>query len=402
MKTEYDVIVVGAGPAGSVAAKTAAEKGCRVLLLEKRPEIGVPIRCAEGTSKTELMKFTEIDPAFVCNELHRAEIYAPDGTSFQITTRMSGIDEEAGLITDRKMLDRHLANAAANAGADVYVKAPVTNLIFENGKAAGVVLNCLGKEKKIKCKIVIGADGIESAVARFAGMDSSIPLKDIEAGAQFLLYDETIDETKCEIHLGNEIAPGGYIWVFPKKNNTANVGIGILGSRSGEQKAVDFLERFIGKRFPKAQILGTAFGGIPVSGGMKQITADGLMLAGDAARQTDPITGAGIRYATYAGEMAGRIAAEAIAAGDWSGSFLKRYADEWEKTLGKTLRRNYKIKEAYVTWTDEEISRIAQLAAGLPLEEFELKEAILAVLKSDKKLMWKLRSVYYDLFKALV
>ncbi|MBZ3935591.1 geranylgeranyl reductase family protein [Methanimicrococcus blatticola] len=402
MKTEYDVIVVGAGPAGSIAAKTAAEKGCSVLLIEKRQEIGVPIRCAEGTSKTELMKFIDIDPSFTCNELHKAEVHAPGSTSFSITTKMSGIDGEAGIILDRKIFDRHLANLAAAAGANVYTKTPATNLIMRDGKVEGVVLNHLGEERKTRSKIVIGADGVESKIARMAGIDTALNLKEIESGAQFLVYDETIDQTKCDIFIGNEIAPGGYIWIFPKGNHTANIGIGILGNKNNGKNAIQYLEKFIAGKFPNAQILGTAFGGVPASGGLKRMTADGLMLAGDAARQTDPITGAGIRYAMYAGKMAGRTAAEAIAAGDYSNHFLQKYQNEWDKTLGKTIRRNYKIKEAYNTWADEDMNRIAQMAAGLPLEDFELKEAIIAVLKSDKKLMWKMKSVYYDLLKAMI
>ncbi len=402
MKTEYDIIVVGAGPAGSIAAKTAAEKGCSVLLIEKRQEIGVPVRCAEGTSKTELSRFIEIDPAFVCNELNTAEIHAPDGTSFRITTEMSGIEGEAGIILDRKIFDRHLAGLAAAAGADVYTKTTATNLIMKDRKTEGVVLKHFGEEKEIRSKIVIGADGVESGIARFAGLDSTLKSKDIESGIQFLLYDETIDPSQVDIYIGRENAPGGYVWVFPKGNQTANVGTGIIGNADGQKKAVHYLEKFIARRFPNARIIGTAFGGIPVSGGLEEITADGLMLAGDAARQTDPITGAGIRYAMYAGEMAGRIAAEAVAAGDCSNHFLKKYQTEWDTTLGKTIRRNYKIKEAYNTWTDDDMNRIAQMAAGLPLEEFELKEAVIAVLKTDKKLLWKMKGVYYDLLKSMI
>lgn len=402
MKTEYDVIVVGAGPAGSIAAKTAAENGCSVLLIEKRQEIGVPVRCAEGTSKTELMKFIEIEPAFVCNELNRAEIHAPDGTSFSVTTKMSGIDGEAGIILDRKIFDRRLAELAVDAGADVYTKTAAVELLIENGAVVGAVLERLGEKRAVRSKIVIGADGIESKIARSAGIDSTPDPKDIETGAQYLLYDESINPDKCDIFIGREIAPGGYVWIFPKGRCTANVGIGILGSRSGPGAALALLDRFVAEKFPNAKILGTAFGGIPVSGGLKKITADGLMLVGDAAHQTDPITGAGIRYATYAGEAAGRVAAQAVRAGDCSNAFLKRYQTEWEETLGKTLRRNYKIKEAYIGWTDEDLNRISKMAAGLPLEEFELKEAIVAVLKTDKNLLWKMKGVYYDLLKSML
>lgn len=402
MKTEYDVIVVGAGPAGSIAAKTAAEKGCSVLLIEKRQEIGVPIRCAEGTSKTELKRFIEIDPAFICNELTNAKMHAPDGTSLEFTTKLSGIYGETGVIMDRKIFDRHLAHLAACAGAEVYTKTSATGLIIENGKVEGAILNYQGEEKKVKSKIVIGADGIESRIARFAGIDTTLKLKDIESCIQFLLYDESIDQTKIEFFVGREVAPGGYIWIFPKGKKTANVGIGIIGSESGQKRAKDYLDKFIAQRFPNARILGTAFGAVPASGVPSRITADGLMLAGDAARQADPITGAGIRYAMYAGEMTGRTAAEAIAAGDCSNKFLRKYQDEWNKTLGKIIRRNYKIKEAYMTWTDEDLNRIIKTASGLPLDDLKLTEVFAAVIKTDKKMLWKMKGVYYDLLKSMI
>ncbi|MDV0447184.1 Thiamine thiazole synthase [Methanosarcinaceae archaeon Ag5] len=409
MKSEYDVIVVGAGPAGSVAAKTVASAGFSVLLIEKRQEIGVSIRCAEGTSKTELLKFIDLNdedaPDFICAELHKATVHAPDGTHFSITTKMSGIDGESGVILDRKIFDRHLAMLAGKAGADVYTKTAAIELIIEtDGAVSGVKVSRLGNVFDVRSKIVIGADGVESLVARWFGLSESLRLKDIETGFQYLLWDETIDQTQCQVYLGEQVAPGGYVWVFPKGNNTANVGIGLLGSKTKEDdgRSVDFLDRFVQKEFPNAKIIGTAFGAVPVSGGLEKIAGNGVMIAGDAAGHSDPITGAGIRNAMYAGQMAGETAIRALAAGDFSERFLSSYQSEWEKTIGKGLRRNFKIKEAYATWTDDEINAIAKIAAGLPLEDFELKEAMIAVLKSDKKLLWKLRSVYADLIKSVL
>jgi digeranylgeranylglycerophospholipid reductase len=130
----YDVIVVGAGPAGSVTAKTAAEKGLDVLLIERNAEIGVPVKCAEGVSK-ELERFVEIDPRWVSTKLQGIVTYGPDGT--KVTLSVEGADI-AGYVLERRLFDKYLAQQAARAGADVRVKTQAYGLITENGYAKGV------------------------------------------------------------------------------------------------------------------------------------------------------------------------------------------------------------------------------------------------------------------------
>ncbi len=130
MKDSYDVIVAGAGPAGSVAAKTAAERGLSVLLVEKKQEIGEPVRCAEGITAEGLRQFLEPDPKWICGCIRRAKFLAP-GASLTFSD-----DCDAAYVLDRKVFDRELARQAAAAGADVITKTPVTGLIVENGLVA--------------------------------------------------------------------------------------------------------------------------------------------------------------------------------------------------------------------------------------------------------------------------
>ena len=302
MKGSYDVLVIGAGPAGSIAAKTAAEKGLDVLLIEKRQEIGDPVRCAEGTSKEYLRKHVGIDKRWVCADLKGSRIYSPDGTKIEMSEEIAGA--EVGYVIERKVFDRALAEQAAKAGAEVRVKTRATSLLIEDDFVKGARLMHLGKEYDVRAKIVIGADGVESKVGRWAGIDTSLKPIDIETCAQYLVAGVDIDQQYCEFYIGNEIAPGGYVWVFPKGEGKANVGIGVLGNKTGKFKPrpVDYLNTFMEKRFPDAKIIEMVFGGVPVSGCIEKTSANGLMLVGDAARQSDPVTGGGILNAMEAGK----------------------------------------------------------------------------------------------------
>src|SRR5512145_246568 len=135
MKNSYDVLVIGAGPAGSIAAKTAAEKGLDVLLIEKRQEIGDPVRCAEGVNKEYLKKHVEIDKQWICADLKGSRIFSPDGTKVEMAEEISG--GEVGYVLERKVFDRALAEEAAKAGAEVRVKTRATGLILENDFVKG-------------------------------------------------------------------------------------------------------------------------------------------------------------------------------------------------------------------------------------------------------------------------
>uniref|UniRef100_UPI00272DFEA1 geranylgeranyl reductase family protein n=1 Tax=Methanococcoides sp. TaxID=1966350 RepID=UPI00272DFEA1 len=289
MKDHYDVIVVGAGPGGSIAAKTAAKEGLDVLMIEKRQEIGDPIRCAEGVGKFHLKQHIEPDPRWICADVKGSCIISPDGTKVKMAEEMSG--GEVGYVLERKIFDRALANESALAGAEVMVKTRATDLIIENDTVCGIKLMHLGKMHEVRSKIVIGADGMESKVGRWAGIETAVKPSDMETCAQYLVSNANIDQEFCYFYLGNEIAPAGYVWMFPKGGNKANVGIGILGSKSGEDRPIDLLNAFMEKNMPDAKIIEMVIGGVPVCGTIERTIANGLMLVGDAARQSDPITG---------------------------------------------------------------------------------------------------------------
>ncbi len=397
MKDQYDVVVIGAGPGGSIAAKTAAKKGLSVLMIEKRQEIGDPVRCAEGVSKVWLRKHIEPDHRWICADVKGSRIFSPDGTMIEMAEEISG--GEVGYVLERKLFDRALAYESAKAGADVVVKTRATGLITENGFVRGVKLMHLGEEKEVRSKLVIGADGIESKVGRWAGIDTSLKPADIETCAQFLMSGTGIDQDYCYFYLGNEMAPSGYIWVFPKGEGLANVGIGILGSKSGKKHAIDYLKEFVEQKFPDADILEIDVGAVPVSGSIERTIANGLMLVGDAARQSDPITGGGIINAMEAGRIAGEVAFEAISRNDMSTAMLETYEKRWRQTLGMEIDNSLIVKDVFIGFTDKEINSLAHSLENVNFSSMSLIDLLYALFRANKKLLWDLRVLFKNVVK---
>jgi digeranylgeranylglycerophospholipid reductase len=392
MKSAYDVIVVGAGPAGSIAARTAAEHGLDVLLIEKRQEIGDPVRCAEGTGKVGLMQFMDPDPRWICAEVTGARIFAPDGTCIELSEKLAG--KEVGYVLERKIFDRAVVKTAAKAGAEVQVKTQATSLIIENGMVCGIRGKHRGDDFEARAKVVVGADGIESKVGRWAGINTTLKPKDIETCAQFLVTNIDIKADSCDFYLGNERAPGGYVWVFPKGKREANVGLGMLGSRFTGKHPIDYLREFMAWRFPEGKVIETVVGAVPASGMLRQLSTGGLVLVGDAGRVSDPITGGGIYNGMVSGRIAGNVIADAIKSGDVSAKRLQRYDREVREELGRMLDRNYKAKEFVVKTSDDVMNAVAKSLAGVNFENMSVPRLLKEIITRNPGLFVELAGLF--------
>ncbi|MFQ5708186.1 MAG: NAD(P)/FAD-dependent oxidoreductase [bacterium] len=375
MRDSYDCIVVGGGPGGAWAAKYAAEKGARVLLLEKDREIGTPVRCAEAVGERGLNMVVEPQPRWVTNVIEGAVLVAPDGKEVVLESEKEG---DRGLMLDRKIFDYDLVQLATMQGVEVMTKAYVYGLIKNNGAVKGVRVQHMGSNLEIRSRLVIGADGVESRVGRWGGLRTNIKMKDMESCLQMTLSNIKVEPKYVYFYFGHEVAPGGYLWVFPKNDRVANVGLGISGEYARFKSARQYLKQFIDKHFPHAAVLYTVVGGVPCAPTLKKITADGLMLVGDAAHQVNPISGGGIVTAMIAGKMAGCVAAQAIATDDLSDKALARYAADWHQAEGKNHERFYKIKKGVYKLTDEDLNKTADAVLRLPPE----KRTIINIFKS--------------------
>ncbi len=391
MKNKYDVIVVGAGPGGSIAAKTCAEAGLDVLLLEKRQEIGDPVRCAEGVGKEGLIRHIKPDERWIAAHVKGSKILAPDGTEIKMSEEASS--GKAGYTLERKVFDRVLAQQAAMAGAEVMVKTRATGLLRNNGNITGITAMYMGEIHEIKANIIIGADGVESKVGRWGGIDTSLKPEDIDTCAQFLVSNIDAGEYS-KFFLGEKYTPGGYVWVFPKGKNTANVGLGILGSRCGNIRPITLLEKFLEMYMPQGKIIEIVVGGVPVSGPIKQTVANGLILVGDAARQSDPLTGGGIINAMDAGKIAGEVCTKAQELGDYSVKVLKEYEDRWRATIGKELSKSLVVKNLLIKLSDEQLNQLAKSLTGVDTSKMALPKVLPILFKKNPKILWELRTLF--------
>lgn len=364
MKDYYDVIVVGAGPAGSIAAKTLAEHGLSVLLIEKRQEIGEPVRCAEAIDVKSLSRFMEPDPRWICAKIRRAKMYSPSGSCLEFR----GEDKDVAYILERKLFDRDLARMAARAGADVYTKTQATGLLVENGQVTGIVGKHMGDDFEVKSRVVVAADGVESRVARWAGLNTTVRREDIGTCAQYHLVHPSVEKDCFEFYFGRKHAPGGYAWVFPKGEGEANVGLGASMSGPGCDNAHTCLKRFILWRFPGASVLQAMAGGVTITGKPSRLSSGGIVLAGDAGRLSDPVTGEGIINGMISGELAGNVIADAISRGDVSADALLPYDRAVSKCLGPVLDRNYRLKNFLMSTSDVRVDLGFRAAKAMRIE----------------------------------
>jgi digeranylgeranylglycerophospholipid reductase len=380
MALDYDILVVGAGPAGSLTAKWAAEKGASVLIIEKRAEVGSPIRCGEGLDKDGVNKMG-ITPnkKWIANEVKGAHVIAPDGTTVELREGMAG--NEVGYVIKRDVFDKEMVKLAVRAGADIMVRTSAIDMMKKDGYVTGVKAKHMGDRFDINAKLVVGADGFESQVGRWAGVDTTIKPKDIYSCFQYDMVGIDIDKDYSNFYLGS-YAPGGYAWAFPKAEGRANVGLGLQVAQikdKGAPKRV--LDKFVkgqpslAKGTPIAHIAGA----VSVCAPIDKTVGDGILLIGDAARQIDPITGGGIVISGIAARIAGSVIAEAVEAKDYSAEFLNQYEKGWRAKLEDKLYRNWMAKEKLVSLSDDTINKIIGAIAEYDVEKISVLELMKAV-----------------------
>ncbi|HEX9703783.1 MAG TPA: NAD(P)/FAD-dependent oxidoreductase [Gemmatimonadales bacterium] len=363
---DVDVLVVGGGPAGAVAAREAQLAGpdLDVVLLERDRAVGAPVRCAEGVGDLGLREFADPEGAdWVARKITKVVFLAPDDTEVRVAER------DVGWILDRTRFDAMLAADAARAGARIRVGAEATGLApGANGRWDVTVLE-RGARAVYRARVVIGADGVEAMVGRWAGLDTRVPARDMESCAQYVLQGIEFDPDAIYLQFGDQIAPGGYAWIFPKGVGVANVGLGLVALKADRRSAREYLDCWINRRFPQGVRTGYTVGGVIVHTTIKRTYTDGVMVAGDAAHMINPLSGGGIVNAMKAGRLAGRTAAEAIQAGDTSAARLATYHDAWMQLLGEDHLRYYRIKQALEGLDDGFFNELAQTANRIPLEK---------------------------------
>ncbi len=384
---EYDVLVIGAGPGGSMAARYAARHGLKVLLIEKRPEIGVPVRCAEGISRA-WMDEVEIEPQekWIDAEIDGAKIYSPDEKSIiKLSAEQAG--NEVGFVLNREYFDKYLASLAAQEGAEIWLKSPAVEIIKGDGYVRGAVVRRFGEKVEVRAKIVIGADGFESQVARWAGLNTVLRERDIVSCIQYRMTNIDIEENFTHFFIGS-CAPGGYVWIFPKGRKEANVGIGVaLNKLKSKGEVKKYMDDFIEKHeyLKKGSIIQIVTGAVSTCPVPKRIVDNGIMLVGDAARLIDPITGGGIANACISGKYAGEIAAKCI--NNPSKECLEEYQNKVKERWEKKHLRNWFVKEKLAELSDDTLNKLMDVVSKEDISEISVRAILEAVQKKYPELI---------------
>ncbi|MEX2707103.1 MAG: NAD(P)/FAD-dependent oxidoreductase [Candidatus Freyrarchaeum guaymaensis] len=393
MRLKTELLVVGAGPGGTATAISALRKGGKVLIVDRKTNVGVPVQCGEAIGKTGPgLAEIEIPENSKVNPIRGFRIYSPNLTKVDYAK-----SEPDGYIIDRRIFDKELLAKACEMGAEVLVGANVTDLLYKNDRISGVVARRFGEKVEIEAEVVVGADGVNSTIAKLSGLRKSIKVKDIESCAQYEMVGVQIDDVDLlEFYLGKQVSPRGYVWVFPKSENRANIGLGI-GGGMGEKTAFEYLQHFIkhnsrGKEIcKKAKAIEFRVGAIPLGGPNPKNVLDNLMLVGDAAGQVHPITGGGMGYAMVCGSIAGKVAVEAITEGDTSEEALSLYEELWLEKYGKEFEQMLKLQRLLAEAEDKLLDKLAQVLTGQNVVELTAGKKIgvflKAAAKGDKQLL---------------
>lgn len=358
---KYDVVVVGSGPAGSSTAKRCAEQGLNTLVIDRNQEIGTPVRCGEGLSDNSVKALKlKLPSKCIATTIKGAIVYAPDGKRIEI--KFKGTN---GYTLERKMFDKWLASEAATAGAKVMAKSVFNDVIMKGNQVAGIKANILGQNKNISANVVVAADGIESYVMRKAGFRAKNP-RLVDSGYQYEMAGIDLEDPHMIVlYFGYNIAPRGYVWVFPKGKDIANVGIGISGL-GYEKTAKQYLDEFILKtnQLNIGSVLEVNGGCIPVGGFLDNMVSDGLIGVGDSVNQVNPIHGGGIAESIKAGRIAGNVIANAKKKNDFSAKTLSEYNKTWWQDCGNRLKNVEKVREMFEKMSDQEMNDLADVLDG--------------------------------------
>lgn len=365
---DYDIVVIGSGPAGATTARIAAQHGLRVLMVDKRQELGAPIQCSGAVSRHALEEVgVEPSQEFIHEAIYGFGIYNQNGDKTTIDYRQLKGDEYGpesgkkplGYVVDRRRFDRYLMTQAERAGVEVWLKTEGLGYTPNGQESCTVHLRKFNQEISVQTRVIVGADGLQSQVGKWAGLRTHIKLTELASCLQFIV-DQVETEGLLEIITGHEWAPGGYAWVFPKGHGYAEIGLGVIRTMT-EQNAQWHLDHFMQnsffkERFKNSRILEIQGGGVPLASPLRTQYADNMILVGDAARHVNPITGGGIHTALSGGRIAGEFLTQLIKNERIpNAENLQGYQNQWLTELGDKMWKLYDIKsEVFKT---EDITR---------------------------------------------
>lgn len=350
MREDADIAVIGAGPSGLIAAREASKEGANVMILEEHSEIGEPCHCAGLLSINGLNRIGASNAkSYTLNMIRGMRLFSPSKIPIEIEWK-----KPIACVVDRRLFDMSLAKQAWGRGSLIKLKSRVVQAIKENG---GWLLRTESGDE-IKAKIVIDAEGALPKIPRIIGIKTHDPKKLLK-GVQVDIPSPDIDPDYIEVHFSRSLAPGLFAWVIPLNGEIVRVGLACNASSVRER-----LIKFIKKRFNRS-IKGFLkyYSGIVITcGPIKRTYGDGILIVGDSAGHTKPITGGGVIFGGTCASIAGKIASIAVKRDTTGSNFLRVYEDEWKARMGNELRIALLIRKIFNSLRDKDMDKAFLMA----------------------------------------
>jgi digeranylgeranylglycerophospholipid reductase len=339
----YDVIVVGAGPAGSYIAYQLASSGHGVAVFEEKDASGLNA-CCTGIISTECLQSLDPGKDMILTEVKSAEFYSPSGRCLRFQT-----DKIQAYVVDRVSLDKALDSKAQYKGAQYFFSSPVID-ILPGKDSVGVVALCSGTREIFSARAVVLANGFAPNLPHKLALGR---IKRFLIGAQAEVEAKDIDE--FEVYFGQSIAPGAFAWLVPISASKAYVGL--LATSQAKLYLQKFLHSLSSQGRITSRNVEIGQRAIPM-GTLTRSYGDRLLVVGDAAGQVKPTTGGGIWFGHLGARIAAGVLGEALDSDNLTAGQLSLYQKKWKAKMGKELSRGYWARWAYARLSDRQIEGV--------------------------------------------